>query len=138
MFKYIQRSAQQIMQEIIDEEIIPTMLEVIDKEVYDVYTPKYYKRRYERDGLADPTNFESTVDTYGNKIEITVKNITAPSGEADGYFLDVMIVNGTPTMPKKRNFYAETRKVLEKELPIIVANKFAQYGIQANFKVRVH
>lgn len=138
MFKYIQRSAQQIMQEIIDEEIIPTMLEVIDREVYDVYTPKYYKRRYERDGLADPTNFESTVDTYGNKIEITVKNITAPSGEADGYFLDVMIVNGTPTMPKKRNFYAETRKVLEKELPIIVANKFAQYGIQANFKVRVH
>ena len=138
MFKYIQRSAQQIMQEIIDEEIIPTMLEVIDREVYDVYTPKYYKRRYERDGLADPTTFESTVDTYGNKIEITVKNITAPSGEADGYFLDVMIVNGTPTMPKKRNFYAETRKVLEKELPIIVANKFAQYGIQANFKVRVH
>ena len=27
------------MQEIIDEEIIPTMLEVIDKEVYDVYKP---------------------------------------------------------------------------------------------------
>ena len=138
MFKYIQRSAQQIMQEIIDEEIIPTMLEVIDREVYDNYTPKYYERRYERNGLADPTNFDSTVDTYGNTIQITVKNIAAPSGRADGYYLDAMIVNGTPTMPMKRNFYEETRKVMEKELPAIIANKFAQHGIQVDFKVRVH
>ena len=138
MFKYIQKSAQQVMQEIIDEEIIPTMLEIIDREVYDKYTPKYYKRRYERGGLADPTTFDSTVDTYGNTIQITVKNIAAPSGRADGYFLDAMIVNGTPTMPMKRNFYEETRKVVERELPAIIANKFAQHGIKVDFKVRVH
>ena len=62
MVKYIQASAEQIMQEIIDEEVIPIMLEVIDKEVYNVYTPKVYERRYKNGGLADPSNFDSTID----------------------------------------------------------------------------
>lgn len=138
MVKYIQVSATQIMQEIIDEEIIPTMLEVIDREVYNAYTPKVYKRRYEKGGLADPTNFDSTIDVNGNTIEITVKNITAPSGRADGYYLDVFIVNGTPTMPMKRDFYEATREVLRRELPAIISAKFAQYGIQADFKLSIH
>ena len=138
MVKYVQVSAEQIMQEIIDDEIIPTMLEVIDREVYDVYTPKVYKRRYEKGGLADPTNFDSTIDVYGNTIEITVKNITAPSGQADGYYLDAMIVNGTPTMPMKRDFYEATREVLRRELPSIITEKFAKYGIQVDFKLNIH
>ena len=138
MVKYIQVSAEQIMQEIIDDEIIPTMLEVIDREVYNVYTPRVYKRRYEKGGLADPTNFDSTIDVYGNTIEITVKNIAEPSGEAGGYYLDAMIVNGTPTMPMKRDFYEATRKVLRRELPVILKKKFAQYGIEVDFKLNIH
>ena len=138
MMKYINMTAQQIMQEIIDEEIIPTMLEVIDKEVYDVYKPKYYTRRYERGGLADPTNFDSTIDVYGNTIEITVKNITEPSGEAGGYYLDAMIVNGTPTMPMRRDFYEATREVMRERLPYILKEKFAQYGLDVDFKLNVH
>lgn len=138
MFKYIQKSAEQIMQEIIDEEIIPTMLEMIDREVYNVYTPQRYQRRYEKGGLADPTNFDSTVDVYNNTIEISVKNITEPSGQADGYYLDVMIVNGTPTMPMKRDFYKATREVLQRELPSVIKAKFAQYGIQVDFKMNIH
>ena len=138
MMKYINMTAQQIMQEIIDEEIIPTMLEVIDKEVYDVYKPKYYTRRYERGGLADPTNFDSTIDVYGNTIEITVKNITEPSGEAGGYYLDAMIVNGTPTMPMRRDFYEATREVMRERLPYILKEKFAQYGLDVDFKLHIH
>ena len=138
MMKYINMSAQQIMQEIIDDDVIPTMLEVIDKEVYDKYRPKYYIRRYEYGGLADPTNFESTIDVYGNTIEITVKNITEPSGRADGYFLDAMIVNGTPTMPMKRDFYEATREVMRERLPYILKEKFAQYGLEVDFKLHIH
>lgn len=138
MIKYVQTSAEQIMQEIIDEEIIPTMIKVIDREVYNVYTPKVYERRYEKGGLKDPTNFDSTIDVHGNTIEITVKNIAEPSGRADGYYLDVMIVNGTPTMPMKRDFYEATREVLKRELPSVVQNKFAQYGIKVDFKLSIH
>lgn len=138
LFKYIQKSAEQVMQEIIDDEIIPTMLEVIDREVYNVYIPKRYERRYEKGGLADPTNFDSTIDVYGNTIEISVKNITEPSGRADGYFLDVMIVNGTPTMPMKRDFYEATREVLRRELPTVITEKFAQHGIKVDFKMSIH
>lgn len=138
MLRYINMSAQQIMQEVIDEEVIPTMLEVIDKEVYDKYTPKYYIRRYERGGLADPTNFDTTIDVYGNTIEITVKSIAEPSGEAGGYYLDAMIVNGTPTMPMKRDFYEATREVMRERLPYILKEKFAQYGLEVDFKLHIH
>ena len=138
MLRYINMSAQQIMQEVIDEEVIPTMLEVIDKEVYDKYTPKYYIRRYERGGLADPTNFDTTIDVYGNTIEITVKSIAEPSGEAGGYYLDAMIVNGTPTMPMRRDFYEATREVMRERLPYILKEKFAQYGLDVDFKLHIH
>lgn len=138
MLRYINVSAQQIMQEVIDEEVIPTMLEVIDKEVYDKYTPKYYIRRYERGGLADPTNFDTTIDVYGNTIEITVKSIAEPSGEAGGYYLDAMIVNGTPTMPMRRDFYEATREVMRERLPYILKEKFAQYGLDVDFKLHIH
>lgn len=131
-------SAQQIMQEVIDEEVIPTMLEVIDREVYDKYTPKFYIRRYERGGLADPTNFDTTIDVYGNTIEITVKSIAEPSGEAGGYYLDAMIVNGTPTMPMRRDFYEATREVMRERLPYILKEKFAQYGLDVDFKLHIH
>ena len=138
MMKYINMSAQQIMQEVIDEEVIPTMLEVIDREVYDKYTPKFYIRRYERGGLADPTNFDTTIDVYGNTIEITVKSIAEPSGEAGGYYLDAMIVNGTPTMPMRRDFYEATREVMRERLPYILKEKFAQYGLDVDFKLHIH
>ncbi len=138
MLRYINMSAQQIMQEVIDEEVIPTMLEVIDKEVYDKYIPKYYIRRYERGGLADPTNFDTTIDVYGNTIEITVKSIAEPSGEAGGYYLDAMIVNGTPTMPMRRDFYEATREVMRERLPYILKEKFAQYGLDVDFKLHIH
>lgn len=137
MYNYLVKHSARIMQEIIDEEIIPTMLEVIDREVYGRYKPKYYKRRYEYEGLADPTNFDSTIDIYGDTIEITVRNITAPSGVADGYFLDAMIVNGTPTMPMKRDFYEATREVMRRELPHIVASKFKEHGINVKFDVKI-
>lgn len=138
MVGYLKKHSQGIMQEIIDDEVIPTMLEVIDRKVYDVYTPKVYKRRYEKGGLADPTNFDSTVNVYNNTINITVKNITEPSGESNGYLLDAMIVNGTPNMPMKRDFYEATREVMRRELPSIIAKKFAQRGIKVNFKVTIH
>ena len=138
MLRYINMSAQQIMQEVIDEEVIPTMLEVIDREVYDKYTPKFYIRRYERGGLADPTNFDTTIDVYGNTIEITVKSIAEPSGEAGGYYLDAMIVNGTPTMPMRRDFYEATREVMRERLPYILKEKFAQYGLDVDFKLHIH
>lgn len=137
MYNYLVKHSTRIMQEIIDEEIIPTMLEVIDREVYGRYKPKYYQRRYEYEGLADPTNFDSTIDIYGDTIEITVRNITAPSGVADGYFLDAMIVNGTPTMPMKRDFYEATREVMRRELPRIVASKFKEHGIDVKFDVKI-
>lgn len=138
MIGYLKKHSQEIMQEIIDEEVIPTMLEVIDREVYNVYTPKVYKRRYEKGGLADPTNFDSTIGVHGNTIKITVKNITQPSGQSNGYFLDAMIVNGTPNMPMKRDFYEATREVMRRELPSVVARKFVQRGIKVNFKVTIH
>ena len=138
MLRYINMSAQQIMQEVIDEEVIPTMLEVIDREVYDKYTPKFYIRRYERGGLADPTNFDTTIDVYGNTIKITVKSIAKPSGETGGYYLDAMIVNGTPTMPMRRDFYEATREVMRERLPYILKEKFAQYGLDVDFKLHIH
>ena len=38
----------------------------------------------------------------------------------------------------KRDFYEATRKVLRRELPAILTAKFAQHGIQVDFKLNIH
>ena len=137
MIKFLVKNSTQIMQEIIDEEIIPTMLEVIDEKVYRAYKPKVYERRYEHGGLADPTNFDSTIDIYDNTIEISVKNITMPKDDSEYVFLDTIIVNGCKNLPMKRDYYEATREVLRDELPNIITKKFKEHGIDVKFKVKI-
>lgn len=137
LIKHIQMNAKDIMIEIINDEVIPTMLEMIDKHVYDVYEPKVYKRRYERGGLADPTNFDYTVDIDGDCIVFSVKNITAPVEEGEGLYLDYILASGEYRPYMKRDFYEPTREIMRDVLPKLIKEKFEKRGIRVSFNVVV-
>lgn len=137
LFDYLNANVVIIMQQIVNEEVIPIMLDVIKKEVYDAYEPTLYQRRYANDGLLDQTNFDVDMDIRSNIIEIKVRNNTKPNGEYNQPYLDVMIVEGTPKMPMKRDFYEATREVLRTQLPYIVKQKFAQHGLKGNLSINI-
>ena len=137
LFDYLNANVILIMQQIVNEEVIPIMLDVIKKEVYDVYEPTFYQRRYANNGLLDQTNFEVEMDAGKNFVEIKVRNNTKPNGKYTQPYLDVMIVNGTPNMPMKRDFYEATRDVLRTQLPRIVKEKFEQHGLKCTIDIHI-
>lgn len=137
VFKYIQSSSVMIMQQIVNEEVIPIILKAIKEEVYDVYDPVFYERRYANDGLLDQSNFDVEMMVTSGFIQATVRNITSPSGDHNQPYLDVMIVEGTPTMPMERDFYKVARDVLREKLPRLVQEKFAKHGIKTELEVYV-
>ena len=137
LFDYIQSSSAMVMQQIVNEDIIPIMLDVIRAEVYDVYEPKVYERRFANDGLLDQTNFDVQMDISKDFIQATVRNTTRPNDKSEGRYLDIMILEGTPNMPMERDFYEATRLILRERLPQIVKERFARYGIKADLKVSV-
>lgn len=51
-------------------------IETIGKVVYDVFTPVWYKRRYDDGGIADPNNIVGTITRGNNSCEMFVQNIT--------------------------------------------------------------
>ena len=49
------------LKEEVNNIVIDAMIEHINEDVYNVYEPKFYQRRYTNDGLADISNIDSDV-----------------------------------------------------------------------------
>lgn len=61
--------------DIVDEAI----LNHVQTDVYDVYTPVEYNRRYNMDGLGDRTNLVTLIETNGDTIKMQTDNLTKGS-----------------------------------------------------------
>ena len=58
--------------DVVDEAI----LEHVQTDVYDVYNPVEYQRRYDNGGLGDRANLFTSIETKGNTIEMQTDNLT--------------------------------------------------------------
>lgn len=117
--------------------ITPTMIEAIERVVYDAHTyeGKYgYERRKSDGGLTDPDNIKMTFENKGStdSVEVVIRNMTVGNKDYEGsvyhwgksytYEIDRIIVSGVGyswtesafyknKMP--RDFYEATRKEVE-------------------------
>lgn len=112
LFRRIESDIQDTLSEEVADCVKDEMEFEISMNVYNAYSPLYYKRREYNFGLIDKENMESKVD--GNTL--TVKDI-APLNKSDNsksnWELDEIVVNGYGNMPFKRDFYAGTKERLE-------------------------
>lgn len=157
--KYLVKNHKKVFKEVIKETIIPTIQESIDDIVYDAYNPTQYARRKDKGGLRDVANFDYSIDIFDNTISIIVKNIAEPNTKQDVkgridnvaknknkyQYLDWMIVYGQTytwinssiykQQPFPRDFYADATRILRTKLPITIARKFKQLGIEVDYEV---
>lgn len=105
----------------------------ISMNVYNAYSPLYYKRREYNGGLIAKENMESKVE--GNTL--TVKDI-APLNKSDNsnsnWELDEIVVNGYGNMPFPRDFYGGTKERLEENKSHIKAFEKGMKKKGYNFK----
>jgi hypothetical protein len=112
LFKHLEKQANSVLKNEVAEEVIRTMQEKIEDEVYSVYEPRVYERQGYQGGLVDPKNIEVTVESDNT---IAVENIRfdgdrevaqiVESGQ--GYQFDFPY-NGAP-----RPFTEKTREELQ-------------------------
>lgn len=102
-------------------EMKDAMDKAITYTVYLAYTPTYYERRYDDDGLGDINNMEHDINIQGNRITITLKNITKGSDDdRHGYIGDIIASGNGYTWTRseiyksqqERDFYEETANIL--------------------------
>lgn len=112
LFRRIESDIQDTLSEDVADCVKDEMEFEIQMNVYNAYSPLYYKRREYNFGLIDQSNMESKVE--GNTL--TVKDI-APLNKSDNsksnWELDEIVVNGYGNMPFSRDFYAGTKERLE-------------------------
>lgn len=72
LFKHLEKQANSVLKNEVAEEVIRTMQEKIEDEVYSVYEPRVYERQGYQGGLVDPKNIEVTVESDNT---IAVENI---------------------------------------------------------------
>ena len=160
--KYLVKHSNKIFQELSSEVIIPTIQESIDEVVYDAYTPRGYIRRKNDKGLRDAENFDTSSDISGNTIYITVQSLALPNTSQDESpidmrrkqqnemrYLDWLVVYGEGYTWKNsniykqmiqkgsvpRDFYTHATNTLRKTLPIALAKKFKQLGIEVEYEL---
>ena len=112
LFRRIESDIQDTLSEEVADCVKDEMEFEIQMNVYNAYSPLYYKRREYNGGLIAKENMESKVE--GNTL--TVKDI-APLNKSDNsnsnWELDEIVVNGYGNMPFSRDFYAGTKERLE-------------------------
>ena len=112
LFARLEQDIQDTLREDVADCVKDEMQFEIDMNVYNAYSPLYYKRRGYNGGLIAKENMESKVE--GNTL--TVKDI-APLNKSDSsnsnWELDEIIVNGYGNQPFPRDFYFDTKERLE-------------------------
>lgn len=112
LFRRIESDIQDTLREEVADCVKDEMEFEIQMNVYNAYSPLYYKRREYNGGLIAKENMDSKVD--GNTL--TVKDI-APLNKSDSsnsnWEPDEIIVNGYGNMPAPRDFYGGTKEQLE-------------------------
>lgn len=99
------------------------MLDKIQRNVYDAYTPKTYERRYDNGGLYDRKNIQVTAMPTGNGVDISITNNTIADGWDKGEYLDSIIEFGTalegddsvPDYAKPRPFIEPTEEEINEK-----------------------
>lgn len=119
-----------------------SMINAIQSVVYDTYTPSEYQRRHNRPngggGLSDKKNIVSESKINGaNEVEIVIRNI-AKGDEQTSIEIDKIIVEGVgytwtesriyKQQPFPRDFYAETKREVEKYLIQRIKEELKQRG----------
>lgn len=141
LLRYVKSVGVRVLQDVIDKEVVPAMMEQIERVVYDAYEPREYRRRKNNFGLGDIRNIYKEYSNDG--LSIKIKNIAQPSHDTRYATLDVIIVEGTEywksfekyqPLPFPRDFYKATREVIEKELPYIVKDAFKKRGVNVTVK----
>ncbi len=110
LFAHIEKDVQHILQEDVAETVKDHMSDTIQQNVYDAYSPMYYKRRGEQGGLIDKRNMEATV----NNDTLTVRDIAPLDNHNTEYELDAIIEYGWGNVPFERPFYDDTKERLLK------------------------
>lgn len=112
LFSKLEQDIQDTLSEEVADCVKDEMEFEIQMNVYNAYSPLYYKRREYNFGLIDQSNMESKVE--GNTL--TVKDI-APLNKSDNsnsnWELDEIVVNGYGNMPFPRDFYSDCKERLE-------------------------
>lgn len=110
LFARLEQDIQDTLNEEVTDCVKDEMEFEIQMNVYNAYSPLYYKRRGYNGGLIAKENMESKVE--GNTL--TVKDIAPLNGNSkSGWELDEIVVNGYGNQPFPRDFYFDTKERLE-------------------------
>lgn len=110
LFARLEQDIQDTLNEEVTDCVKDEMEFEIQMNVYNAYSPLYYKRRGYNGGLIAKENMESKVE--GNTL--TVKDIAPLNGNnKSDWELDEIVVNGYGNMEFPRDFYAGTKERLE-------------------------
>lgn len=121
LFKHIEKQVQDTMENEVADAVKDNMAEAVQTDVYNAYTPMYYKRRMQNGGLIDKDNMEVTEIPNG----ISVRDV-APLDNGrirSDFSLDEIIVNGLGNQPFSRDMYACCKENLERNQDHIEALK---------------
>ena len=109
LMDYIEKDMQKVLENEVAETVKDNLIDTTNTSVYGVYSPKYYTRRMDKNGLIDRGNIETNVS--GNVL--TVHNNTPLDNGRSDYDLDEIIVRGWGKQPFPRDFYGDTVERLE-------------------------
>lgn len=117
LYKFLHEDLERALVEDVAPQVKMLEQEVIDEVVYDVYEPKYYKRRYDYKGLSDLRSMEESIEVSGDEIVLSIENVTETVNKFEGRTLDDIIENGVkkggdeiPPYAKPRRFTEETQR----------------------------
>lgn len=120
LYEFIQDDIEEVLLKDVAPQIKMIEQKVIDSVVYDVYEPKYYKRRYDYKGLSDLNNMEESIETYNGEIILSIENVAETANKLEDRTLDDIIENGvgsnresTPQYAKPRKFTKETQRMVD-------------------------
>jgi len=99
--KSVQDKVNKIAQVSVTDVVKEVEQQHIQTDVYDVYTPKYYKRRYYNDGLIANDNIVGSMD--GNTLEIV--NITKPYNNSYNNELAPLVEYGLAYSGNAKNIF---------------------------------
>lgn len=108
LFAHIQKDINDTLQNEVAETVKDHMSDTIQQNVYNVYSPMYYKRRGEQGGFIDKRNMKATV----NGDTLTVRDIAPLDNGNKQYELDAIIEYGWGNQPFPRPFYDGTEERL--------------------------
>lgn len=119
LFKHIETQIQDTMLDEVAETVKENMAESIQANVYNVYMPQYYNRRFDDGGLLDKDNMEVTEIPNG----ISVRDVAPLDNKRTDYALDEIVVEGMGYMPWARDFYFDTEDKLSANQEHVTALK---------------